>query len=499
MSLQGFSVKLSRQILIAAGTIYAIILAIASWKHVFWRDETQAWLLARDSHSPLSLVHNVRYEGTPPLWHFVLYFISHFTLNPGWMKIPNYIFSVAAAALIFSATKLPLWVRFGFVFSYFILFEYAVIDRDYMIGVLLLLATLTLFKNDRSDFRISIALSLAALTSLPALVVAVCLYPVHLAPVISQWDISKPGRWLRALSPKKTLTLIFFSACVLASLAIIRPPDGASTFLGHGQWVKLLRVMKFSNFTEAYLPAPDSFYFWNSSFFSLLGRFASTIVGFVLAVTLCFWLRCKQAKYFFIITSSLLMGEMAVTKMFAMRHVGWLFIVFLLSVIIQSEDDFRHTSPETSQTSAWRSAFLAGILIVQVGTGIFAIILSLRHPFSPSKQLTIFLQQQHLDHSPIVFLPDYIGGAVLAYLQRPTAYSTERRTQSSFMIWDKVEMRPHELPTKQELFLAAENGTNPVLITEGPLTNRQMSDLGMKFVAKFDGALNASDHYFVYK
>ena len=88
---------------------------------------------------------------------------------------------------------------------------------------------------------------------------------------------------------------------------------------------------------------------------------------------------------------------------------------------------------------------------------------------------------------------------MLAYLQRPTAYSTERRTQSSFMIWDKVEMRPHELPTKQELFLAAENGTNPVLITEGPLTNRQMSDLGMKFVAKFDGALNASDHYFVYK
>lgn len=150
MSSQNFSPKGNRQILFAAGAIYSILLAIASWKHTLWRDEAQAWLISRDSHSLASVVHNVRYEGTPPLWHFVLYFISRFTLNPEWMKLPNLLFSIATAALILSASRVSVWARIGFVFSSFMLFEYAVINRDYMIGIMLLVATLTLFKKDES-------------------------------------------------------------------------------------------------------------------------------------------------------------------------------------------------------------------------------------------------------------------------------------------------------------------------------------------------------------
>ena len=499
MSSQNFSPKGNRQILFAAGAIYSILLAIASWKHTLWRDEAQAWLISRDSHSLASVVHNVRYEGTPPLWHFVLYFISRFTLNPEWMKLPNLLFSIATAALILSASRVSVWARIGFVFSSFMLFEYAVINRDYMIGIMLLVATLTLFKKDESKVKISIALSLAALTSLPALVVSVCLYPIHLLSGIAPSDIRRPGRWLSALGATRIFALTLFAVCVLGSLAIIHPPDGASALLGNGQWIRILRVFKFSSVTEAYLPIPDSLYFWNSSLFVHLGRAGSTIIGIALAGCLCFWCRRKEARYFFIIASSLLMGEMAVAKMFAMRHIGWLFIVFLLAVILEGEDTFRASPPDESRKSLWRPALLSGILCVQVATGLFAIAVSMRYPFSPSEQVVFFLRQQHLDQAPLVFLPDYAGGAVLAYLQHPYAYSIERHTGASFVLWDQMESHAHDVPSKQELSAAAENGIHPVLITEGPLSHEQTSALGIRFIESFNGGLNASDHYFVYK
>jgi hypothetical protein len=489
---------MSRQILIAAGAIYSILLAIASWKHTFWRDEAQAWLIARDSTSLASVVHNVRYEGTPPLWHFVLYFVSRFTMNPEWMKLPNYIFSIAAMTLILSATKVSVCVRVGFVFSYFMLFEYSVIDRNYMLGIMLLVATLTLLKHDESHLKISIALSLAALTSLPALVVAVCLYPIHLLPVIAVAGLRKPRHWLPALGAKKATALALFAVCALASVAIIHPPGGSAPLLAHDQSSRLLRVLKFSSVTQAYLPIPDSLYFWNSSIFNDLGRAVSTMVGLALAISLCFWFQRKPAQYFFIITSSLLMCEMAATKTSFMRHVGWLFIVFLLAVILEYEDASLR-SPLDSRNSVWRPFLLSGILTVQALTAFFAIAVSMCIPFSPSKQVVTFLQQQHLDQSPIVFLPDATGGAVLAYLQRPYAYSIERRTRSSFMIWDDVEAGPHEIHSKQELSAAAENGISPVLITQGPLSDQQTSTLGIKFIAAFTGGLNASDHFYMYK
>ena len=39
--------------------------------HVPWRDEAQSWLLARDL-SWSNLIAQMPYEGSPPLWHFLV-------------------------------------------------------------------------------------------------------------------------------------------------------------------------------------------------------------------------------------------------------------------------------------------------------------------------------------------------------------------------------------------------------------------------------------------
>src|SRR4051812_4217393 len=58
----------------AALLVLALYVALLAWglaRHEIWRDEAQAWLLARSSASPLALLRAMRYEGHPALWHLL--------------------------------------------------------------------------------------------------------------------------------------------------------------------------------------------------------------------------------------------------------------------------------------------------------------------------------------------------------------------------------------------------------------------------------------------
>src|ERR1700677_3760207 len=71
--------------IIVTGVFFLIVL-FGLIHHEMWRDELQAWLLARDSHSVFELLKNMRYDGHPPLWHFFLFLITRFTHNPVYMQ-----------------------------------------------------------------------------------------------------------------------------------------------------------------------------------------------------------------------------------------------------------------------------------------------------------------------------------------------------------------------------------------------------------------------------
>ena len=68
--------------------------------HEIWRDEFQAWLLARDSASLIELFQNMRYEGHPGLWHLCLYGLTRITHNPLIMQIFHLSVSVFIVSLI---------------------------------------------------------------------------------------------------------------------------------------------------------------------------------------------------------------------------------------------------------------------------------------------------------------------------------------------------------------------------------------------------------------
>ena len=91
--------RLSR---IAVFAVFAALLVLGMLFHEMWRDEIQAWLIVRDSHSVADLFRNLRYEGHPALWYVLLAPFSLFSTQPEWMQ-------VLQGAVALSSVWLILW------------------------------------------------------------------------------------------------------------------------------------------------------------------------------------------------------------------------------------------------------------------------------------------------------------------------------------------------------------------------------------------------------
>src|ERR1017187_1871514 len=99
--------------------LFFILSFIGIMNHEMWRDEFQAWLVARDAHSIPQLLHNLKYEGNPMLWHFFLFIITTFTHNPFWMQVFHILISSSFVYLINRYSPFPLFQKFLLTFGYY--------------------------------------------------------------------------------------------------------------------------------------------------------------------------------------------------------------------------------------------------------------------------------------------------------------------------------------------------------------------------------------------
>lgn len=138
LSEKGFAVLLT--LVYAACTFAGVLL------HDPWADEAQAWLLARDL-SPIGLLRQMRYEGSPALWHFILMPFA----KAGFPYFTEFVVHwFIAASMVFVFLRYSPFSRLTkalFTFSYFIFYEYVIIARSYGLSVLLLFLIAAVYKR----------------------------------------------------------------------------------------------------------------------------------------------------------------------------------------------------------------------------------------------------------------------------------------------------------------------------------------------------------------
>lgn len=145
--------------------LISALVIIGLYFHEPWFDEAQAYLIARDASWHDILFFWTHYEGHPPLWHIILKFAITLGLPYEFtLKAINFIFFEAVLFLIEFRSPFSRITKTIIPFSYFLLYQYSVISRPYM---LLLLAVLlaAMFYKERYDKPVRYCLSLMLMCS----------------------------------------------------------------------------------------------------------------------------------------------------------------------------------------------------------------------------------------------------------------------------------------------------------------------------------------------
>src|SRR5688572_22712881 len=88
---------------------YSALVASGILTHEMWRDELQAWMLARSSQSIPQLLSRTAYEGSPALWHLLLYGVSRIFRSPVAMQVTTWIFATLTATIIVFYSPFTWW------------------------------------------------------------------------------------------------------------------------------------------------------------------------------------------------------------------------------------------------------------------------------------------------------------------------------------------------------------------------------------------------------
>ncbi len=152
--------------------VFILALVVSISHHEIWRDEIQAWLIARESESLLSLLRNMDYEGHPPLWYVVIWLFESLISSIHVLQIANIAFAAAAVWYLLRLECVPRMFRFLWPFTYVIFYEYGTIARNYAIGIACLTLALFFAFEKRRAAAAYLCLALASLTSVYSAAIA---------------------------------------------------------------------------------------------------------------------------------------------------------------------------------------------------------------------------------------------------------------------------------------------------------------------------------------
>lgn len=148
--------------------------------HEHWADEVQAMLIARDAHWTEILTKVPFQEGQPILWHLLLkicFYIFGENINISYISIG--VMSLCIAVIIFGY-DIPLIYKCLLPFSYYFLYQYNIVARNYCLSFLgLALVGLTYKDRHKKAWPYILSLAFLAETTsfyVPVVFVLACFY-----------------------------------------------------------------------------------------------------------------------------------------------------------------------------------------------------------------------------------------------------------------------------------------------------------------------------------
>ncbi len=486
------------------GLVFALLLtavflagaAAVTLHHEIWRDEAQAWLLAKDAVLLPDLALRLGLDGHPPLWYWALFLITRVTASLAAMQAFHLLLAAGAVFVLARWAPFSRLQKILFAFGYPMFYEFAVIARDYAVGVLALFAFCAVYpRRERHMPALALLLILMALSN----VTMMCL-SIALTIMLSVERLGGRGR-----SPRPRLFGLAVGLAVFGQAAglLLTIPQRDATWTGLPHLAidieRILGVVR--SVPNAYLMAPQPVdRFWNTYAANLLPL--GVVFLHLLAAAFILWgilaLRGRpdgQAYY--------ILGTGALLAMFAFLHLGYarhrahLFLVFLTALWMAATAARAGRGPVNRAARA-APVVLTLCLAVQAAGGLFAAVQDIRLPFSQAKRAADFIKLQGASDWILVGDIHFVMSPIAAYLGRPI-YLPRMKDWGTYTVW--IPVRGIDLGgiVSEAERLSREAGKEYLIILNYPLSPASLEGRGLRAVAGFGSAIREDEDFYLYR
>jgi len=460
--------------------------------HEIWRDEAQAWLIARDSTSLIDLYKNTRYEGHPLLWHACLFLITRWTHNPLAMQGFHLLLAVGSVVLIVKKSPFSIIQKGLLSFSYLLFYEYSVISRNYAIGIFLIFLFCAFYARRKPAYwLLSLVLALIANTNAFGFLISFTLASVMLFRLKSE---SKPSQTTsphvlqvpmnKALST--TAILIAGWGCSLLQLTrivalpktdspleVAQVPDSVSNSLSEVTVERVEQAITLVNkitglvepFSRAYFPmVRPKMHFWTTHLLTdpegvgtISGLEIGNLVAVCLAAGIVFLMLKALSKtplylWLYLSASLVLYSFFVLVYRGGPRHNGHLMIVLIVSLWLATWSTHRKEARLRDFSARAKRPIVGGLLLTtllffQCVSSVQAYTIDMIYPFSASRAIAQYIQIHQLEDLPLFAQNGRLMTGLISYLETDAYYAQANRYASFANILYNTEKETSEIVT----------------------------------------------------
>ncbi len=390
--------------------LYSALLLYMSVNHEPWRDEAQSWLIARDLGF-IELLKCLPNEGHPPLFYLVLMPFAKLGLPYTKIYIVSDLLAMGLAWLVLFKSRFPLYLKIPMLFSYFFLFEYAVIARNYGIVMLMLMAVAAIYdKRHELPLLYGFIIFLLFQTHVLAFCTGAGLGLIYLVEVVRE------KRW----SVKSLGAMALMGAGGLAMVALLLSAGMKSSYTK-------LATDKMGAVTDA---MGNALLLDKSSGMVALFLYLLLVVALFRKPLVLLFLTVAVAGYCYLV---------AFKFQGAIRHHG-----FLLTFILAAYAYATHYQPlKQFEKFAWVEKggliMLSVLLGIQMLKGSDMTFRDLEDNFTDSKNAAEFINNNGLANYEIVGHRSYAASSIVPYLPgKKTIFYADQNRSTTFIILDTV-------------------------------------------------------------
>ncbi len=491
---------------IGVTTLFLFVGGYAAIHHEMWRDEIQAWLLARDSASVFELFANMKYEGHPAFWHLCLMPLSRITASPVIMQVFHLLIAATTVFLFTYYAPFNRLHKFLFAFGYFALYEYAIVARNYALGVLLITIFCVLYRERYKRFVwIGTVLILMAHTSVHALIVAIAIGFALLCEYL-YFYCCKEG----TLTEDRRQIWIGFALIgfgIVTAVLQLNPPADTGFAVGWNFNFTVKRMNDITKIiTQAMLPSPRAAMgFWGSHQLNSYPLFQ--LIRLPLCYLIVLWcvlrfLKRPTALLTYLIATVGLLAFFYVKYGGSMRHHGFLFFTFVMTSWIYYDcPEIKLPFNRISDIAQWFFApVFTVILVVHFLGGITAVRMDIEHIFSNGKRTAEYIKAQGRQDMLMVGHGDPQVSTVVGYLEKDQIYYPRGSRFGSFVRWDKARTGSvsNRDVVKEAQMLSTQNSQDVLIIMSGALNVSQIEEYQLTLLEKFTGSTVGDEGFHLY-